>query len=63
MAFTKAVSTHIDLCLRVLCFKQKTYKSNILNEVARLIDLGDKTTLAENFGTINAENLRKAHAF
>jgi hypothetical protein len=23
----------------------------------------DKTTLAENFGTINAENLRKAHAF
>jgi NADPH:quinone reductase-like Zn-dependent oxidoreductase len=35
----------------------------ILNEVAKLIDLGDKTTLAENFGTINAENLRKAHAF
>jgi len=37
---------------------------NILNEVSKLIDNGTiKTTLGENFGTINAENMRKAHAF
>ena len=36
---------------------------DILTEVARLIDLGTlKTTMTENLGTINAENLKKAHA-
>ncbi|QET06184.1 zinc-binding alcohol dehydrogenase family protein [Cupriavidus pauculus] len=35
----------------------------LLNEVARLIDAGRlQTTLGENLGTINAENLRRAHA-
>jgi zinc-binding alcohol dehydrogenase family protein len=35
----------------------------LLNEVARLVDAGSlKTTLAENFGTINAANLKRAHA-
>lgn len=35
---------------------------NILTEVADLVDAGIiKTTLAHTFGTINAENLRKAH--
>jgi len=35
----------------------------LLNEVARLIDAGIiKTTIAETFGTINAANLRRAHA-
>ena len=35
----------------------------LLNEVARLVDAGTlKTTIAEHFGTINAENLRRAHA-
>lgn len=35
----------------------------LLNRVAELVDEGVLTsTLAENFGTINAENLRRAHA-
>jgi NADPH:quinone reductase-like Zn-dependent oxidoreductase len=36
---------------------------NLLNRVARLIDAGTlKTTVGEHFGTINATNLRRAHA-
>jgi len=36
---------------------------NLLNRVAQLIDAGTlKTTFGEHFGTINAENLRRAHA-
>jgi zinc-binding alcohol dehydrogenase family protein len=36
---------------------------DLLNEVARLIDAGTiKTTVAEHYGTINATNLRRAHA-
>ncbi|OLF55730.1 zinc-binding alcohol dehydrogenase family protein [Pseudomonas chlororaphis] len=36
---------------------------NLLNRVAGLIDAGTlKTTLGEHFGTINAANLRRAHA-
>jgi len=35
----------------------------LLNEVSRLVDAGTlKTTLAEVFGTISAESLRRAHA-
>jgi NADPH:quinone reductase-like Zn-dependent oxidoreductase len=35
----------------------------ILNRVSALIDQGVlKTTLGEHFGTINAANLRRAHA-
>jgi len=35
----------------------------LLNEVARLVDAGRlQTTLGENLGSINAENLRRAHA-
>lgn len=35
----------------------------LLNEVARLVDAGRlRTTLGENLGRINAENLRRAHA-
>lgn len=35
----------------------------LLREVARLIDVGQlKTTLGEHFGTINAVNLKRAHA-
>ncbi|MCW1246034.1 zinc-binding alcohol dehydrogenase family protein [Pseudomonas sp. SAICEU22] len=35
----------------------------LLNRVASLIDAGTlKTTVGEHFGTINAENLRRAHA-
>jgi zinc-binding alcohol dehydrogenase family protein len=36
---------------------------DLLNEVARLVDAGTiKTTVAEHYGTINAANLRRAHA-
>jgi hypothetical protein len=36
---------------------------NLLNRVADLIDAGTlKTTVGEHFGTINAANLRRAHA-
>ena len=36
---------------------------NILNRVGKLVDDGTiKTTLTQNFGTINADNLRRAHA-
>jgi zinc-binding alcohol dehydrogenase family protein len=36
---------------------------NLLNDVADLVDKGVlKTTLAETFGTINAANLKRAHA-
>jgi NADPH2:quinone reductase len=36
---------------------------NLLNDVADLIDKGVlRTTLGEAFGTINAANLKRAHA-
>jgi NADPH:quinone reductase-like Zn-dependent oxidoreductase len=36
---------------------------NLLNNVADLVDKGVlKTTLGESFGTINAANLKRAHA-
>jgi NADPH:quinone reductase-like Zn-dependent oxidoreductase len=35
----------------------------LLNDVARLVDSGTlSTTLGQNFGPINAANLRRAHA-
>ncbi len=37
---------------------------DLLNEVAALVDAGRvRTTLGEHFGVLNAENLRRAHAF
>jgi zinc-binding alcohol dehydrogenase family protein len=67
MAFKyKAVSTHLEFMFTRSMFQTEDLQKQheILNEVAELIDLGIiKTTLAENLGTINAENLRKAHAF
>ncbi len=62
----KAVSTHIEFMFTRSMFQTEDMieQHNILNKVAALIDNGTiKTTLGENFGTINAENLRKAHAF
>ena len=36
---------------------------DLLNQVSQLIDQGVlKTTLGENYGTINATNLKRAHA-
>ncbi|SEC42172.1 zinc-binding alcohol dehydrogenase family protein [Maribacter dokdonensis] len=62
----KAVSTHIELMFTRSMFQTDDMieQHNILNEVSELIDNGTvRTTLGENFGTISAENLRKAHAF
>ncbi|WP_299110141.1 zinc-binding alcohol dehydrogenase family protein [uncultured Winogradskyella sp.] len=62
----KAVSTHIELMFTRSMFQTEDMieQHNILNKVSELIDNGTiKTTLGENFGSINAENLRKAHAF
>jgi len=37
-------------------------QGKLLDEVARLVDAGTiRTTLAENFGTIDAANLQRAH--
>jgi hypothetical protein len=66
MAFKhKAVSTHIEFMFTRSMFQTEDLQKQheILNEVAAYRFRYDKTTLAENFGTINAENLRKAHAF
>lgn len=62
----KAVSTHIELMFTRSMFQTEDMieQHNILNEVSNLIDQAViKTTLGDNFGVINAENLRKAHAF
>tara|TARA_R110000868_G_scaffold4211_1_gene26395 strand:- start:44324 stop:45331 length:1008 start_codon:yes stop_codon:yes gene_type:complete len=62
----KAVSTHIEFMFTRSMFQTEDMQEqhNILNEVSALIDNGTiKTTLGENFGTINAKNMRKAHAF
>ncbi|AEH02317.1 zinc-binding alcohol dehydrogenase family protein [Lacinutrix sp. 5H-3-7-4] len=62
----KAVSTHIELMFTRSMFQTEDMieQHHILNKASELIDNGTiKTTLGENFGTINAKNLRKAHAF
>lgn len=62
----KAVSTHIELMFTRSMFQTEDMieQHHILNKVSELIDSKTiKTTLGENFGTINAKNLRKAHAF
>jgi len=61
----KSLSLHWELM-----FTRSLYETpdmieqhHLLNRVADLIDQGVlKTTLGEHFGTINAENLRRAHA-
>jgi NADPH:quinone reductase len=61
----KAVSLHWESM-----FTRSTYRTadmdeqgKLLNEVARLVDGGVlRTTFAESFGTIDAANLRRAHA-
>ncbi len=62
----KAVSTHIELMFTRAMFQTEDMieQHHILDNVSDFIDNGTiKTTLGVNFGTINAENLRKAHAF
>ncbi len=61
----KAISLHWEFMFTRSMFNtwdmQKQHE--LLNSVAELIDNGTiKTTLGENFGTINATNLKRAHA-
>lgn len=62
---SKSISLHWELM-----FTRSLYgtvdisrQGQILREIARLADSGRiRTTLAENFGPINAANLKRAHA-
>jgi zinc-binding alcohol dehydrogenase family protein len=61
----KSISLHWELMYTRSMFQTPDMieQHNILVRVAELVDAGVlRTTLADNFGTINAENLRRAHA-
>jgi zinc-binding alcohol dehydrogenase family protein len=61
----KSVSLHWELMFTRSLFNTSdiAMQHNILTEVATLIDSGIiRTTVAENFGEINAVNLKRAHA-
>jgi zinc-binding alcohol dehydrogenase family protein len=61
----KAVSLHWELMFTRSLFTTPDMieQHHILNRLAELVDAGTiRTTANENFGTINAENLRRAHA-
>src|SRR5215472_10807261 len=61
----KAISVHWESMFTRSSFQTADMigQHNLLNDVADLIDKGVlKTTLGESFGTINAANLKRAHA-
>ena len=61
----KSVSLHWELMFTRSMFQttDMAEQGALLNKVSELIDAGIvKTTLGENFGTINAENLKRAHS-
>jgi len=61
----KSISVHWELMYTRSLFQtaDMAEQGRILDEIARLVDAGTiRTTLAENFGRIDAANLRKAHA-
>ncbi|RMB54464.1 zinc-binding alcohol dehydrogenase family protein [Sphingomonas sp. PP-CE-3A-406] len=60
----KSISVHWELMYTRSLFQTADMGEQgvLLDEVARLVDAGTiRTTLAENFGKIDAANLRKAH--
>ena len=62
----KAVSIHWEFMFTRSMFKTEDMQAqhDLLNEVSNLVDKGIlKSTVAKNFGAINAKNLRKAHAY
>jgi len=62
----KSLSLHWELMFtRPMMQTPDMHKQHeLLDEVARLIDAGTlRSTLGEHFGTINAANLKRAHAF
>lgn len=61
----KAISIHWELMFTRAIFQtpDMVAQHHLLNEVAQLVDAGlIRSTLSERFGTINAANLRRAHA-
>jgi zinc-binding alcohol dehydrogenase family protein len=61
----KSVSTHWEFMFTRSMFATPDIGAQgaLLNEVAKLVDAGTlRTTMAENFGPINAANLKRAHA-
>lgn len=63
---TKCLSLHWEMMFARSRFQTPDMQEQhvLLNRVAELVDAGRlRTTLAEQFGTINAANLKKAHAF
>ncbi len=61
----KSVSVHWELMFTRPIFKTADMGAQgvLLNEVSRLVDAGTiRTTLGENFGRIDATNLKRAHA-
>ncbi|KTC78025.1 zinc-binding alcohol dehydrogenase family protein [Legionella brunensis] len=61
---SKSISIHWEMMYTRSMYKtaDMVKQHNILNELAHLVDKEIiKTTFNENFGTINAANLRKAH--
>jgi len=62
----KCLSLHWELMFTRSLFTTPDMQEQhrLLNEVAQLVEDGRvRTTLADHFGTINAANLRRAHAF
>jgi zinc-binding alcohol dehydrogenase family protein len=61
----KSISLHWELMFTRSLFNTPDMSSQhgLLKELAALVDAGKvRSTIAEHFGTINAENLRRAHA-
>ncbi|CAP54129.1 zinc-binding alcohol dehydrogenase family protein [Gluconacetobacter diazotrophicus] len=61
----KSLSLHWELMFTRPMFEtaDMAEQGKLLNEIASLVDSGRiRTTLGENFGPINADNLRRAHA-
>ena len=61
----KSISLHWELMFTRSMFQtaDMAEQAALLNKVSELVDAGKvKTTLGENFGTINAENLKRAHS-
>jgi zinc-binding alcohol dehydrogenase family protein len=61
----KSLSLHWEFMFTRSMFQTEDMQAqhDLLNQVADMIDSGVlKTTVGEHFGTINASNLRKAHA-
>ena len=61
----KAVSVHWEFMFARSMFSTADMEAQaaLLDEVSRLVDAGSiRTTISENFGTINAKNLMRAHA-